>query len=176
MLNFIKAKTPYVQRTHWAIKQYFHHLQILQSRKKRGQSENTVCVLKFSNIWSNLLKIFLEVNEVWKVNKIWDMAKEAAFCCWCSYCRMWHTKDSKHKVNVCPNFHDALSGQTPWYCSVHMRVWRKNTFCFALKDKEKVRASDVKAFLSLTPMNDLLLALSSIFRGKEYLKRTRPKY
>jgi len=39
MFNYIKVKTPYVQRTHWAIKQYFHNLQILQSsRKKKGGS------------------------------------------------------------------------------------------------------------------------------------------
>jgi len=58
------------------------------------------------------------------------VVQEAAYCCSRSYCRKWRTRDSKW--NVCPNFHVALSGQTPCYCSVRVRVWGKYTLCFAL--------------------------------------------
>jgi hypothetical protein len=45
-------------------------------------------------------------------------------------------------------------------------------FCFALRAKKKLGQVKLKlrAFLASTPMNDLFLALSNIFRGKEHLK------
>jgi hypothetical protein len=51
-------------------------------------------------------------------------------------------------------------------------------FCFALKVKGKVGASEVKlkVFLASTLLSYLLLALSRIFWRKEHLKRTRTKY